>query len=241
MLAAASGACSYSCCCPITQHTSQWQCSGRRPLSRHGMIASRPLLLVVVAQSTCRFACTGFRFSTAVSKRLERFLSYLAGHKRPAFSTCKLSIVPIRSAYRFRPFARGLLSTYLAIQAAGRRAPSSVVRTPFSNASSNPHEIAQAKAHVRSHHTLQISDQSDEPLWNGSRRLYLVQHSCAFLLFLKWIFIHRNTENIITHSGFANQCVFCYFSMDIETVQFSPFQHQQHHNYSQKCAITNSK
>jgi len=52
----------------------------------------------------------------------------------------------------------------------GSRTPSCVVRMPFANASSYPHESMQAEAAWRSLDVLQILSQSDEPFRNGSRR-----------------------------------------------------------------------
>jgi len=81
---------------------------------------------------------SGFRASSAVSKRLDGFLSNLVGHWMPVVLRFTPNFVPIRSAVRFRPFASNLLCR--------RIVSSCVVRMPFANASRYPHEITQAEA-----------------------------------------------------------------------------------------------
>ena len=55
----------------------------------------------------------GFGVSSAVSKRLDGFLSNLAGHWMPVVRRFTPNFVPIRSTDLFRPFASNLLSTYV--------------------------------------------------------------------------------------------------------------------------------
>ena len=86
----------------------------------------------------------GFGASSAVSKRLDGFLSNFAGHWMPVVRRFTPNFVPIRSTDRFRLFASNLLSTYVT---------SCVVSMPFVNA----HEITQAEAAWRSLDILQIS------------------------------------------------------------------------------------
>ena len=112
----------------------------------------------------------GFRASSAISKRLDGFLSNLADHWYPVARRYRPNFVSIRSADRFRPFASDCRRPNLTIRVVGSWARSCAVRMPFANANGYPHEIIEAKAAWRSLGVLQISSQSDEPFRKSSRR-----------------------------------------------------------------------
>jgi len=72
------------------------------PMSRSSAVKK-----IVPAIAGCGLAGTGFRASSAVSKRLDRFITNLASHWTPVVRKRMTNFFPICSADRFRPFASG--------------------------------------------------------------------------------------------------------------------------------------